>query len=60
MSTSGELSAIAAARQLNIDINRLYALLRMGRLEGRKVDGEWRVCIRAVEERLQKRQRISA
>lgn len=55
-----ELSALEAARRLGIELNRVYMLLRLGRLAGRKVDGEWRVCKRAVEERLRKRQRISA
>ena len=42
-------------RDLGIDLNRLYVLLRLGRLDGHKVNGEWRVCGRAVEERLRKR-----
>jgi hypothetical protein len=50
-----DLSAIDAARRLGIDLNRLYVLLRLGRLDGHKVNGEWRVCGRAVEERLRKR-----
>jgi hypothetical protein len=50
-----EVRAIDAARRLGIDLNRLYVLLRLGRLNGRKVNGEWRVCGRAVEERLRKR-----
>ncbi len=53
--SAGDLSAIDAARRLGIDLNRLYVLLRLGRLDGHKVNGEWRVCGRAVEERLRKR-----
>jgi hypothetical protein len=55
-----ELTAIEAARRLGIDLNRVYLLLRLGRLDGHKVDGEWRVCGRAVEARLQRRQRAVA
>jgi excisionase family DNA binding protein len=55
-----ELTAIEAARRLGIDLNRVYMLLRLGRLYGRKVDGEWRVPGQAVEERLQRRQRAIA
>lgn len=55
ISRDDELSALEAARQLQIDLNRLYVLLRLGRLAGRKVNGEWRVCARSVEERLRKR-----
>jgi hypothetical protein len=55
-----ELTAIEAARRLGIDLNRVYLLLLLGRLDGHKVDGEWRVCGRAVEERLQRRQRAVA
>jgi hypothetical protein len=51
-----ELTAIDSARRLGIDLNRLYVLLRLGRLDGRKVNGEWRVRGGAVEERLRKRQ----
>jgi len=50
-----EMTALDAARTLGIDLNRLYVLLRMGRLEGRKVDGVWRVSHQAVQERLQSR-----
>jgi len=48
---AGELSAVGAARQLGLDLNYLYVLLRVGRMEGRKVDGVWRVSRRAVEAR---------
>jgi hypothetical protein len=53
----GELSALDAARRLGTDLNYLYGQLRTGRLEGRKVDGRWRVCGSSVEERARKRQR---
>ena len=56
LTTGEELTAIDSARRLGIDLNRLYVLLRLGRLDGRKVNGEWRVRGDAVEDRLQKRQ----
>ena len=34
--SANELSALDAARLLNVDLNRLYNLLRLGRIEGRK------------------------
>jgi predicted site-specific integrase-resolvase len=54
-----DLSAIDAARRLGIDLNRLYVLLRLGRIGGQKVNGEWRVQASAVEQRLQVRQRAA-
>jgi excisionase family DNA binding protein len=55
-----ELTAIEAARRLGIDLNRVYLLLRLGRLDGHKQDGEWRVSRDAVEERLRTRERRQA
>ena len=52
-----ETSALDAAKRLGIDLNRLYVLLRLGRIDGRKVNGEWRVPEKAVEERLGRCQR---
>jgi len=57
--STDELSAINAARQLEIDLNRLYVLLRLGRIEGRKVDGEWRVSRLAVDARLRNRRQAA-
>lgn len=54
--SSNDLSALDAAKILKIDLNRLYVLLRLGRVDGQKVNGQWRVCGRAVKERLQRRQ----
>lgn len=50
-----EHSALDAARQLNIDLNRLYMLLRLGRVAGRKVNGQWRIPASAIEDRLRER-----
>ncbi len=58
ISRDEELSALEAARRLQIDLNRLYVLLRLGRVAGRKVNGEWRVCAHSVEERLRKRHAV--
>lgn len=57
---TGEVSALEAARRLGVQLNYLYGLLRLGRLSGRKELGEWRVGVRGIEERLQRRQRIMA
>ena len=51
---SAGMSALNAARRLNIDLNRLYVLLRLGRIKGRKVNGKWEVCSRTVEERIRR------
>jgi hypothetical protein len=50
-----EMSAVEAARRLGVDLNRVYVLLRLGRVAGRKIDGQWRVSSLAVEERLRER-----
>jgi predicted site-specific integrase-resolvase len=55
MSEANELSALDAARRLGIDLNRLYVLLRLGRIEGRKVEGEWRVPGHAIEQLMSRR-----
>jgi len=57
--SSDDLSAIDSARRLEIDLNRLYVLLRLGRIEGRKINGEWRVSRRAVDERLRSRRKVA-
>jgi len=53
--TVDDLTATETARRLQVELNRVYLLLRVGRLVGRKVDGTWRVDARSVEERLRKR-----
>jgi predicted site-specific integrase-resolvase len=56
-----ELSAVDAARRLNVDLNRLYSLLRLGRIAARKDErGEWRVSSTSVEDRLKMRERQHA
>jgi hypothetical protein len=46
-----EISALEAARRLQVDLNRLYVLLRLGRVVGRKVEGQWLVLSSSVEQR---------
>ena len=53
--TLDERSALETARLLDIDLNRLYVILRLGRLAGRKVNGQWRISSHAIEERLRER-----
>jgi excisionase family DNA binding protein len=55
--TERELTALEAARQLDVDVNYLYCQLRQGRIAGRKVGDEWRIPKTAVQER---QQRLSA
>jgi hypothetical protein len=50
-----EMSAVEAARRLGVDLNRVYVFLRLGRVAGRKIDGQWRVLSLAAEERLRDR-----
>ena len=46
------MTANEAAKQLGVEPNYLYNLVRTGRLEARKQNGEWAVSAQAVEERL--------
>ena len=45
-------SANGWLNRLNVDLNRVYVLLRLGRVARRKIDGQWWVSSRAVEQRL--------
>jgi len=40
-----ETSTVEAARRLGIDLNRLFILLRLGRIAGRNVNGQGHVCV---------------
>jgi hypothetical protein len=47
-----DLTALEAAQELGIDLNRLYILLRLKRIEGRKDDqGNWRIPASAIAQR---------
>lgn len=50
-----ELSAVEAARKLGVGLDYLYSLLWTGKLQGRKVNKQWRVPADAVEARLKQR-----
>lgn len=47
-----EVSAVEAARRLNVGLDYLYSLLWTGRLPGRKVRGRWKVPVDAIKNRL--------
>ena len=48
------ITANEAAKRLGVELNYLYNLVRTGRLEARRQDGEWAVSAQALEERLQR------
>lgn len=50
-----EITAIEAARRLNVGLDYLYSLLWTGKLSGRKTNGRWTVSVQAVEERARAR-----
>ena len=45
------ISAIEAARRLNVSLNFLYDLARVGKLDARKEGRHWRIGTEAVRER---------
>jgi hypothetical protein len=51
-----ELTALEAARMAGIRLDVIYPLLRAGRIQGQKVDGEWRVSAASLEAHIAKRQ----
>lgn len=52
MTDPKEVSATEAARMLGIRCDYITMLLRSGKLAGQKVEGQWRVPVRAINERL--------
>ena len=50
-----ELTAVEAARKLDVGLQYLYGLVRTGRLKARKVDKRWHISGEAVEARLKRR-----
>ena len=50
-----EISVAEAARRLRVTLHHLYSMLWAGRLNARKVEGQWRVSVEAVEARLRER-----
>jgi excisionase family DNA binding protein len=55
MTKQKELSAIEAARRLNVGLDYLYSLLWAGKLQGRKVGKRWQISAVEIEARLKKR-----
>jgi excisionase family DNA binding protein len=49
------ISAIEAARRLEVGLDYLYSLLWTGRLKAKKIGRNWRIFTQAVEERLKKK-----
>ena len=53
--TKVKMKANEAAKELGVELNYLYNLVRTGRLEAEKQDGEWAISAQAVQERINKR-----
>jgi excisionase family DNA binding protein len=51
-----EITVAEAARALGVTLHHVYALLWGGQLEGRRVNGQWRVSAGAVEARRKQRE----
>ncbi len=50
-----EITAVEAARRLNVGLDYLYSLVWTGKLEGRKVGRRWRIPESAVIARVRAR-----
>jgi len=59
MDGSNELTATQSCRRLGITLDALYRLLYAGKLEGRKVEGVWRISEDAVDERIRRKSLIA-
>jgi excisionase family DNA binding protein len=53
--TKDEITVAEAARKLGVALTYVYSLLWAGKLEGRKINKQWRVSAEAVEMRLRSR-----
>jgi excisionase family DNA binding protein len=51
MNNDYTITAVEAARRLNVGLDYLYSLLWTGKLQGKKVNGRWGVSEQAVNER---------
>jgi excisionase family DNA binding protein len=51
-----EISVAEAARTLAVTLHHVYALLWGGQLDGRRINGQWRVSADAVESRRKQRE----
>jgi len=55
MENKKELTASESCRHLGITLDALYRLLYSGKLQGRKVEGVWRIPLSEVEQRLKRK-----
>jgi excisionase family DNA binding protein len=53
------ISATAAARRLGVNLNYLYDLVRVGRLEAKKKGRRWHIPEQSIKERLERLEAIS-
>jgi excisionase family DNA binding protein len=53
---NSEISAIEAARTLDIGLDYLYGLIWTGKIVAHKVENRWRVSMASVEARLKERE----
>ena len=53
--TEREISVAETARTLGVTLHHVYSLLWGGQLEGRRINGQWRVSADAVEARRKER-----
>ena len=51
-----EIAPSEAAKLIGCDLNRIYQQLWVGKLEGRKTDGKWKVKEESVREYINKRE----
>lgn len=51
-----EISVSEAARRLRVDLGYVYSLLWAGKLAGRKVGRQWRISVKAVDERQKRKE----
>jgi len=50
-----EVSAVEAARRLEVGLDYLYSLLWTGKIRARKIGKRWRVSVEAIEAKLKQR-----
>ena len=55
MGSGQTINVREAARRLGISLKAVYDALWAGRLRAEKIDGNWRISVQSVEERLRKR-----
>ena len=55
MSDTKTVSVREAASMLNVSLEQVYKLVWDSRLDGKKIDGKWRISAAAVQSRLAKK-----